>query len=109
MTYKEIIQTMRIKSFKAAVSFWGNFKFRGDSYLEMTAECPVKGWSLEEAKLAHLILSKEIAIECALDALTRGQLSKEQFAAIKSNVEKSFEKRRSLLGGERVEDKNESK
>ena len=106
MTYNEIIQTMRIKSFKAAVSFWGNFKFRGDSYLEMQAECPKGGWTLEEAKLAHLILTREISIECALEALTRGQLSKEQFASLKNNIQKAFEKRKTLLSGEQVEGRN---
>ena len=97
MTDTNIIQTMKIKSIKAAVSFWGNFKFRGDSYLEMQAEHVEDGWTLEEAKLAHLTLTREISIECALEALTRGQLSKEQFATIKGNVEKSFEKRQALL------------
>ena len=108
MTYNEIIQTMRIKSIKAAVSFWGNFKFRGDSYLEMQAECPKGGWTLEEAKLAHLILTKEISIECAIETLTRGQLSKEQFAILKNNIQKSFEKRKKLLSGDQAEGLNES-
>lgn len=97
MIYEEIIQTVKIKSIKAAVSFWGNFKFRGDSYSEMQAECSKDGWTLEEAKLAHLILTKELSIECALDALTRGQFSKEQFITLKANIEKSFEKRKAKL------------
>jgi len=97
MNDKKIASTIKIKSIKAAASLWGNFKFRGDSYLEMTAECSEAGWSLTESKLANLILSKEISIECALEALTRGQLNKAQFNSIKESIENSFIKRKKLL------------
>jgi len=106
---------MKIKSLKVSVSFWGNFKFRGDSYSEMVAVCSEKdGWTLEEAKLAHLVLGRELARECALDALTRGQFSKENFIAVEKNIEKSFMQRKAHLlheptiDAEKLESINES-
>lgn len=88
---------MKIKSIKVAVSFWGSFKVRGDSYLEFQAECPNNGLNLEEAKKAYLGLSRAVTLECALDALSRGQISKDHYKEVKDRFEKAYEKRSQLL------------
>ena len=49
MDLTHLSKTMKIKKVTAAASFWGQFKFRGDSFLEFEAACTEKdGWTLEE-------------------------------------------------------------
>jgi hypothetical protein len=98
MDSHQLRKTMKIKKVIAAASFWGQFKFRGDSFLEFEAVCSGQdGWSLEEAKQVHLELAKEVTLGCALDAITRGQISKENFAKIQSSTINTYDKMMSKL------------
>jgi len=106
MSKKHLINKLRIKKIKAAVSFWGSFKVRGDSYVEFEAECPKEGFSLSEAKKAHVLLAKELTLQCALDALSRGQISKDHFHTIKERFDNSFDKRYQLLEDKVVADES---